>query len=76
MWLPKQALELSPMDQLWRSLKQQVVANRQTESIDALATEAAAWVLALTPQQARRKAGMNSQHFWLRHLLQHLWLPT
>ena len=75
-WLPKQAPELSPMDELWRSLKQRIAANRQAESIDALAVEAAAWVLALTPQQVRRKAGMDSQRFWLRHLLQPLWLPT
>ena len=41
-----------------------------------LAAEAATWVLALTPQQARRKAGMASKRFWLRNLLQHFWLPT
>lgn len=75
-WLPKQACELSPMDQLWRELKRLVAANRQAESIDALATEAADWVLALTPTQARRKAGMASEHFWLRQLVQELWLPT
>lgn len=75
-WLPKQAPELSPMDQLWRGLKQQVAANRQAESVKALAAEAAAWVLALTPQQARRKAGMTSRRFWLNNLLQHFWLPT
>ena len=41
-----------------------------------LVAEAATWVLALTPQQARRKAGMTSKRFWLRNLLQHFWLPT
>ena len=75
-WLPRQAPELSPMDQLWRELKRLIAANRQAPSIDTLAADAAAWVLALTPQQARRKAGMASKQFWLANLLQNLWLPT
>jgi hypothetical protein len=53
-----------------------MAANRQAASIDALAGDAAAWVLALTPQQARRKAGMASKHFWLRKLLKNFWQPT
>lgn len=76
LWLPKQTPELSPMDQLWRELKRLVAANRQADSIDALAADAAGWIRALTPQQARRKAGLNADHFWLRNLLQHFWLPT
>ena len=75
-WLPRQAPELSSMDQLWRELKRLIAANRQSASIDALAADAAAWVLTLTPQQARRKAGMMSKHFWLRKLLQNLCQPT
>jgi DDE superfamily endonuclease len=75
-WLPRQAPELSPMDQLWRELKRLIAANRQAASIDALAAEAADWVLRLTPQQARRKAGMASKHFWLRKLLQNFGRPT
>ena len=55
LWLPKQAPELSPMDQLWRELKRLIAANRQAESIDVLAAGAAEWLLTLTPQQARRK---------------------
>ena len=76
LWLPKQAPELSPMDQLWRELKRLIAANRQAESIDALAADAAAWVLTLTPQQARRKAAMTSKRFWLKSPLQHVWPPT
>ena len=75
-WLPRQAPELSPMDQLWRELKRLLAANRQTASIDTLAADAADWVLTLTPQQARRKAGMASKHLWLRKLLQYFWRPT
>lgn len=76
LWLPKQTPELSPMDQLWRGLKQQVAANRQAASIDALAAEAADWVLMLTTAQARRKAGMDAQRFWLRQVVHDLWKPT
>ena len=76
LWLPKQAPKLSPMDQLWRELKRLIAANRQAASIDALAADAADWVRTLTPQQARRKAGMASKRFWLRTLLQDFWLPT
>jgi transposase len=76
LWLPKQAPELSPTDQLGRELKRLIAANRQAASIDALAADAAAWVLTLTPQQARRKAAMTSKRFWLRSLLQHFWPPT
>jgi transposase InsO family protein len=67
-WLPKQAPELSAMDQLWRELKRVVAANRQAKNADALATSAMLWVLLLTPTQARRKSGLLSPHFWLRDL--------
>ena len=75
-WLPKQWPELNAMDQLWKGLKRDVAANRQAASIHELAERAARWVLDLTPAQARRKSGLASDHFWLRNLLQHLWLPT
>lgn len=76
LWLPKQTPELSPMDQLWRELKRLVAANRQADSIDALAERAAAWVTGLTPQQARRKAGIASKHFWLKRVVQNFCRPT
>ena len=41
LWLPKQASELSPMDQLWRELKRLIAANRRAASIDELAADAA-----------------------------------
>jgi hypothetical protein len=76
LWLPKQWPELSAMDQLWKSLKHEVAANRQAESIDELIDRASHWVLHLTPAQARRKSGMASDHFWLWSVLQNFWLPT
>jgi transposase len=68
LWLPKQASEFNAMDQLWRELKRLVAANRQASSVDALADDAVRWTLGLTTREARRKAGMLSEHFWLRHL--------
>jgi hypothetical protein len=76
LWLPKKAPELSSMDQLWRDLKRLVAANRQAETIDALAAEAVHWVMSLTARQARRKAGIASRNFWLRHVLHEFWPPT
>lgn len=76
LWLPKQAPALNAMDQLWRELKRLVAANRQAETIDALAGEAVTWVLGLSPREARQKAGMQSQHFWLANVMQDFWLPT
>lgn len=76
LWLPKQWPELSPMDQLWRELKRLVAFNRQAESIDDLADSAVAWVMGLTPQQARRKAGISSKHFRLRRVVQNFWKDT
>jgi len=64
------------MDQLWRELKRLIAANRQAGSIEALLARAALWVLCLTPAQARIKAGMASDHFWLRNLFQNLWRFT
>lgn len=76
LWLPKQASELNPMDHLWRELKRLVAANRQAESIEALAAQAVDWVLGLPARIARRKAGMGSPRFWLNSLLQDFWQPT
>jgi transposase len=76
LWLPKQASELNPMDHLWRELKRLVAANRQADSIQTLAMQAANWVRGLTNRSARRKAGMASRRFWLNSLLQNFWLPT
>src|SRR3954464_3486650 len=64
------------MDQLWRELKRLIAAHRQAISANALASDAADWVLGLTPPQARRKAGMAWQHYWLRNLVRDFWPPT
>ena len=64
------------MDQLWKELKRLIAANRQAASIDALAQQAADWILTLSTRDALRKAGILSPNFWLKKLLQNLWRPT
>ena len=59
LWLPRQCSELNAMDHLWRHLKTDLAANRQRPHIDALAEQAETWVLALSPQQTLRKAGLS-----------------
>ena len=66
LFLPKQWPELNPMDHLWRHAKGVVSANRQYDTIDQQAGAAEDWFLWLTPNEARRKAGMLSKNFWLR----------
>jgi transposase len=68
LWLPRQCSELNAMDHLWRHLKGDLAANRQRPTMDALAQQAEAWVLALSPQQTLRKAGLLSKNCWLKHV--------
>jgi transposase InsO family protein len=76
-WLPRPWPEGNAMDQLWREWKKRLVAaNRQAASIEDLAQQAEDWVLGLGPQEALRQAGILSPRFWLKSLLQSLWLPT
>ena len=76
MWLPKQWPELNAMDQLWKELKRLIAANRQAADIRDLVQQATDWLLSLRPQEALRKAGILSPHFWLKKLLPSLWLPA
>ena len=69
LWLPKQCAELNPMDQLWRELKGHISANYQYPTIDAHAAAAEQWIRSLTPTEARRKAGIQSKHFWLKSVI-------
>jgi hypothetical protein len=65
LWLPVRCAELNAMDHLWRHLKGQLAANRQFATVDELAERAAQWVLDLSPNESRRKAGVLSKNFWL-----------
>jgi len=69
-WLPKQCSELNAMDQLWRGLKNDISANYQFHDIDEHAACAEAWIFSLSRSEALLKAGVCSEHFWLRSFLQ------
>jgi hypothetical protein len=64
------------MDHLWRHLKADLAANRQRPDIDALAEQAEAWTLALSPQQSLRKAGWLSKGCWLKNVRTNFCPPT
>jgi transposase InsO family protein len=75
-WLPKQWPEWNAMDQLWKERKRLITANRQAADSRDLVQQATDWLLSLSPQEALRKAGILSPHFWLKKLLQSLWPPA
>lgn len=75
-WLPKQCSELNAMDHLWKELKRRLAANRQFSTIDEGAEHAEHWVLGLSPQQARRKAGILSKNYWLKDFSKNFCRPT
>ncbi len=68
-WLPKQCPELNAMDHLWKELKADISANYQYQNIEQHARFAEQYMLQLTNQQARKRAGIFSENFWLKHLL-------
>jgi hypothetical protein len=68
-WLPKRSPHLNPMDHLWRDAKAVVCANRQYESIDDEVERFMNYIYQLSPHEALTKAGVLSEHFWLRHAM-------
>jgi transposase len=68
LWLPRQCSELNAMDHLWRHLKGDLAANRQRSTVDALAEQAEAWMLALSDKQTLEKAGLLSKNCWLKNV--------
>jgi transposase len=64
-FLPKATPELNAMDQLWRRVKGEALANRATCSIDQSADNACRYILDLSPRERLRKAGVLSTNFWL-----------
>jgi transposase len=69
LWLPTRSPHLNPMDHLWRDVKQNVCANRQDTSIDALVARVIRHMRRLPLRSVLRKAGALSPRFWLRSAL-------
>ena len=65
-WLPKRCPELNAMDHLWGHAKDEVCANHQAPSIEHLVDRFIRYIQGLSPEEARRKAGILSEEFWLR----------
>jgi len=65
-WLPVACPELNPMDDLWRHVKNGVLANEPTPDVVASAHRAKEELMALSPRERLRKAGVLSGRFWLR----------
>jgi transposase len=66
--LPFRSPELNPLEDLWRSLKAVVAANRVDESVDELAGRAVEYLDGLTEDDVLRLLGLLSSKFD--------WLPT
>ena len=64
-FLPRVTPELNAMDHLWRRVKREVLSARSTCTIDQSSDEACQYLLALSPQERLRKAGVFSGDFWL-----------
>ena len=64
--IPKQHSELNCADQLWRSMKADVSANYQYETIQQHAQAVEDYVHSLTKKQVLTKAGVLSKRFWLK----------
>ena len=63
--LPKATPELNAMDHLWRHSKRETVGSRATQSVDQSALDVCHYIIALSPRERLRQAGVLSGHFWL-----------
>lgn len=64
-FLPTATPELNAVDQLWRRVKQEVLANRGGRTVDEAIDALAKWILELAPKERLKKAGVLSPSFWL-----------
>jgi len=69
LWLPKRCPELNPVEALWRSGKQTICANRQYATIEDQVERFLVYLYSLAPQETLQKAGVRSDHFWLKKVL-------
>lgn len=63
--LPRATPELNAMDTLWKQVKRDALGDRATESIDRSAEGACEHILAMSPHDRLRQAGVLSGNFWL-----------
>jgi transposase len=65
-WLPSQCPELNCVDQLWRSVKADISANRQFTTVVQHARVAEDYLHQLTKKEVLTKAGILAKDFWLK----------
>jgi DDE superfamily endonuclease len=63
--LPRATPELNAMDTLWKHVKRDALGDRPTVSIDRSAEIACEQIVAMSPQDRLRQAGVLSGNFWL-----------
>ena len=68
-WLPKACPELNVVDQLWRRVRDDVLANEPTPTLEITAQRLTKHLQVMPPQQRRRQAGVLSDDFWLARIL-------
>lgn len=64
-WLPTACPRLNPLDDLWRHVKRDVLANEPVPNVHHAVDRACAYLLSLAPRARLRKAGVLSGNFWL-----------
>jgi transposase len=69
-WLPTACPELNVMDCLWRHVRDDVLANEPTPTLEDTVTRAIAYLNDLSPHQRLTKAGVFSDSFWLSKVRQ------
>ena len=68
LFLPKRCPHLNPMDHLWRSVKQNVCANRQYTDLDDEIDRVLNYLWSLSTREVLTKAGILSPDFWIHRL--------
>jgi DDE superfamily endonuclease len=63
--LPRATPELNAMDHLWRHSKRQAVGDRATVTVADSALAVCQYIIALSPRDRLRQAGVLSGNFWL-----------
>ena len=67
--LPTAASRLNPMEDLWRYVKNEVIANEVTPTLESTILTASEHLRSLTPRERLKKAGVLGSNFWLREFV-------
>jgi len=64
-WLPVRSPELNAIEDVWGDAKDTICANHQFPDIDTEAEQFVNHIEQMTNQEAKRKAGLLSDNYWL-----------